>query len=617
MEKTNRNTSKSIQNKLTQLKTKTDTTSLHWTVLQLENDGLHEKLDKFKKLTETVERGVLPILLQTISEIEHKLSSSEKYTLNSGFSDMKRCFEDVKNIKYERRRRNSVRCDSGDKENEENAAMMKNDEVMKNNYVSSSSGVHSDATTSTKVQWSNSISKTSWGYSSPDPKLTSSGKLTPSVLRPSTFSPNKFRSSTPQSSTPTTSDLLKSTVVHSRRGNYTVGKVPDLWGKIPNSPISNRFKEKLNPPKFNTPKAFDNIDEDISELGAHLSKINLSKPVNSPRKSPQLKNWQLLNSDDTSSDDEENNLDQDQKIKNPQTPKSRFKNLESKIEFQKLYREKNLLEVEHILNYQFHDKSLLVNAFISDSFVQNGHLFKNHKKLAFLGDAVLNFFITCEIGVKYPKLSLPEQASVKSFLISNRNFGEICIDETFHDYLIKPQDNSVLNIESFIDSFCWGNDDEIAAAGDIPKVLADLFEALAGAVFLDEVKKSEVEKSEVEKSKGNKECPNESDWLNVSLMPGNAGQQTWKIFEKLLSGRLDKACQDPPISSWSQLLKKYPKTSFILNQLTDGQWNCIVSVLNFRTGTSEWKIKHFDEDAGSKKLAKELAAKKALTGLIN
>ena len=116
----------------------------------------------------------------------------------------------------------------------------------------------------------------------------------------------------------------------------------------------------------------------------------------------------------------------------------------------------------------------------------------------------------------------------------------------------------------------------------------------------------------MENSESEKNCGKMYESL---LMPGTAGLETWKVFAKFLSERLEIACKDPPISAMGVVMKKYPKSSFQITNLSEKYWDCCLTVVNSKRLKHDWVVKRFGAQAGSQKIAKSLAAKKAMEEL--
>jgi len=123
---------------------------------------------------------------------------------------------------------------------------------------------------------------------------------------------------------------------------------------------------------------------------------------------------------------------------------------------------RNIEQIEKILNYQFKDNSLLELALTHRSFQG-----KNNERLEFLGDSILNFIITELLFKKFNLLPEGDLSRLRSQLVKSETLSEIGIILKLGDYLILG--------EGELKSSGWRR----------PSILADSVEAIIGAVFID------------------------------------------------------------------------------------------------------------------------------------
>ena len=125
----------------------------------------------------------------------------------------------------------------------------------------------------------------------------------------------------------------------------------------------------------------------------------------------------------------------------------------------------SITKIEKKIDYTFHNKNYLKQAFTHKS-INNSPRF-NYERLEFLGDSVLDIVISRELMREFPEgdegLLTQRRAALvqKPFLA---NIGQLL---DLMDYL-KIEDNVDLNIDKIAD-----------------KQLANIYEALIGAVYLD------------------------------------------------------------------------------------------------------------------------------------
>lgn len=126
-------------------------------------------------------------------------------------------------------------------------------------------------------------------------------------------------------------------------------------------------------------------------------------------------------------------------------------------------------ELESKVFYQFKDKDVLIQALKHRSFLSvtgESRLYSN-ERLELLGDSVLGIIVTEHLFKKFPNKEEGELTSMKSLIVSRK-------------ILAKTANN--LNLGKFI----LLNDAEKKAGGrHRPSIIADAFEALTGAIYID------------------------------------------------------------------------------------------------------------------------------------
>lgn len=130
---------------------------------------------------------------------------------------------------------------------------------------------------------------------------------------------------------------------------------------------------------------------------------------------------------------------------------------------------KNLVDLEHRLNYYFNDKNLLKNALIHRSFGNEHRNYKNinNERLELLGDAVLDLIVAEYLYHKYPEESEGTLAKIKSMAVSEPVLASISRKLHIGEYLLLSKG-------------------ELVTGGrERPSILGDVFEAVLGAIYLD------------------------------------------------------------------------------------------------------------------------------------
>ena len=133
--------------------------------------------------------------------------------------------------------------------------------------------------------------------------------------------------------------------------------------------------------------------------------------------------------------------------------------------------EDDIRKLENTLGYEFKDKNILAACF-SDSE-------SNFEKLEFLGDAILDFCMLEYFYNKYPELQPGDLATLKSSSVNNEFLGFACVQLGIHEYLPPIfKDNDLVRYVS-------ERGDMYERDHEAPKVLADILEAIFGAIFID------------------------------------------------------------------------------------------------------------------------------------
>lgn len=130
---------------------------------------------------------------------------------------------------------------------------------------------------------------------------------------------------------------------------------------------------------------------------------------------------------------------------------------------------KDFSKLEKKINLNFKNKDLLVQAFCHRSYLNEEPEFKldHNERLEFLGDAVLELVVTEYLYQNYPQKPEGELTSWRAALVNAENLSKIAQSLGFSDFLLLSKG-------------------ETKTLGKARKyILADTFEALIGAIFLD------------------------------------------------------------------------------------------------------------------------------------
>lgn len=144
-----------------------------------------------------------------------------------------------------------------------------------------------------------------------------------------------------------------------------------------------------------------------------------------------------------------------------------------------------LEEAEKILRIYFSDKNLLKQALTHRSYVYEKNLseIESNEKLEFLGDTILGFVVTKLIYRRFPDFAEGELSKLRARLVSTTALAEIAKEINLGNLLL------------------LGTGEEQSGGREKTSLLANSFEALLGAIFLDQG----IEKAEAFVSKHFKE----------------------------------------------------------------------------------------------------------------
>ena len=131
---------------------------------------------------------------------------------------------------------------------------------------------------------------------------------------------------------------------------------------------------------------------------------------------------------------------------------------------------RQLAEIAASLGLEFDDISLLEMAFVHGSFVSEfpGVFDESNQRLEFLGDAVLGLIVAQELLTRFPEWPEGRLTQVRASLVDGQSLSETAARLGLGDWLVMGRG-------------------EIERGGSERRSnLADVFEALMGALFLDQ-----------------------------------------------------------------------------------------------------------------------------------
>lgn len=134
-----------------------------------------------------------------------------------------------------------------------------------------------------------------------------------------------------------------------------------------------------------------------------------------------------------------------------------------------MIKDEDISRFEQLIGYTFRDKQLLVQAFTHSSFVNEQKINKHpdYERLEFLGDAVLEMISSAYLFRKFPDKKEGEMSKMRASLVCE---GALAFDA------------KVLDLKSYI---LLGKGEEATGGRDKESIIADVMEAVIGALFLD------------------------------------------------------------------------------------------------------------------------------------
>jgi len=134
---------------------------------------------------------------------------------------------------------------------------------------------------------------------------------------------------------------------------------------------------------------------------------------------------------------------------------------------------KDLQELQKRLDYSFKDSALLERALTHSSFAYEmrsgleGDISEDYESMEFLGDAILGFLISEHLFLSHPSRSEGELSKIRSFLVSANQLASL---------------SQELDLGAFLK---LGHGEEKTGGRKKKALLADLFESLIAAIYLD------------------------------------------------------------------------------------------------------------------------------------
>ncbi|XP_015607218.1 endoribonuclease Dcr-1 isoform X2 [Cephus cinctus] len=197
-------------------------------------------------------------------------------------------------------------------------------------------------------------------------------------------------------------------------------------------------------------------------------------------------------------------------------------------------------QLEENIGYKFQDTSYLLQAFTHASYQPN-RLTDCYQRLEFLGDAVLDYLITRHLYEDSRQHSPGALTDLRSALVNNTIFASLAVRCGFHKYFrhLSPGLSVVIdrfvriqeeNGHSISEEYYLIGEEECEEAEDVevPKALGDVFESLAGAIYLDS---------------------------------GMSLDAVWSVYYRIMKSEIEQFSTNVPKSPIRELLELEPETA--------------------------------------------------------
>uniref|UniRef100_A0A1D1Z5R2 Endoribonuclease Dicer 2 n=1 Tax=Anthurium amnicola TaxID=1678845 RepID=A0A1D1Z5R2_9ARAE len=143
--------------------------------------------------------------------------------------------------------------------------------------------------------------------------------------------------------------------------------------------------------------------------------------------------------------------------------------------------------LESLLQYSFTNPSLLVEALTHGSY-QIADIPRCYQRLEFLGDAVLDHLITVHLYNTYPNLSPGLLTDLRSASVNNDCYAHAAVKAELNKHILHASSELHKQMEFYLRNFKQsfsGTSFGWQAGSALPKVLGDVIESIAGAIFVD------------------------------------------------------------------------------------------------------------------------------------
>ncbi|XP_074852664.1 endoribonuclease Dicer isoform X1 [Carettochelys insculpta] len=243
---------------------------------------------------------------------------------------------------------------------------------------------------------------------------------------------------------------------------------------------------------------------------------------------------------------------------------------------------------EEKINYSFKNKAYLLQAFTHASYHYNT-ITDCYQRLEFLGDAILDYLITKHLYEDPRQHSPGVLTDLRSALVNNTIFASLAVKYDYHKYFKAVSPELFHVIDDFVQfqmekNEMQGMDSELRRSEEdeekeedieVPKAMGDIFESLAGAIYMDS---------------------------------GMSLEMVWHVYYPMMRPLIEKFSANVPRSPVRELLEMEPETAKFspAERTYDGKVRVTVEVVG------KGKFKGVGR---SYRIAKSAAARRALRSL--
>ncbi len=127
----------------------------------------------------------------------------------------------------------------------------------------------------------------------------------------------------------------------------------------------------------------------------------------------------------------------------------------------------NIHQLEERIGYCFSDKQLLQEALRHSSYANEGKKKQSNERLEFLGDSILSIIVAQHLFTHYTHLPEGELTKLRASLVCEKSLHGFALQFGLNEFLL------------------LGKGEELTGGRQRPSIIADAFEALLAAIYLD------------------------------------------------------------------------------------------------------------------------------------